>query len=241
MAVVTVVVSGKGGVGKSTLCAGLGSALCRQGKRVLLIDGDAGLRSLDVLLGVTETLAYDLGDIAQGRCAPQEAVYPTALPQLFLLPAQQGRPFAPRVMRMVAGTLSAQFDHILIDSPAGIGAGFLSASAPANRAILAATADPVSVRAAAAVRRTLEEYRLECRLVLTRFREEIFRRSGSFADLDEVIDRTGAQLLGIVPEDDLVPICAANGRPLPEKGAASAAFERISRRMEGQQVPLAIR
>ncbi|MGI6261493.1 MAG: AAA family ATPase [Acutalibacteraceae bacterium] len=240
MAVVTVVVSGKGGVGKSTLCAGLGSALCRTGKRVLLVDGDAGLRSLDVLLGITEMLAYDLGDIVQGRCAPQEAVYPTVLPQLFLLPAQQGRPFAPCVMRAVVDSLSTQFDHILIDGPAGLGAGFLSACAPADRAILAATADSVSVRAASAARRTLDEYHLECRLVLTRFREEFFRRAGSFADLDEIIDRVGAQLLGVVPEDDLVAVRAANGRPLSEKGAAAAAFHRISQRMEGRIVPLSV-
>ncbi len=240
MAMVTAVVSGKGGVGKSTLCAGLGSALCREGKRVLLVDGDAGLRSLDLLLGITEMLAYDLGDVVQGRCSPQEAVYPTSLPRLFLLPAQQGRPFAPRVMRAVIDSLSAQFDHVLIDGPAGLGAGFFSVCAPADRAILAATADSVSVRAASAVRRTLDEYHLECRLVLTRFREEVFRRAGSFADLDEIIDRVGAQLLGIVPEDDLVAVRAANGKPLSEKGAAASAFRRISQRMEGQTVPLSV-
>jgi len=240
MAEVTVIVSGKGGVGKSTLCAGVGAALCRMGKRVLLVDGDAGLRSLDVLLGVTETLAYDLGDIAQGRCAPQEAVYPTAMPQLFLLPAQQGRPFAPHVMRAVIGSLAPRFDHVLIDSPAGLGAGFLSACAPANWAILAATADSVSVRAASTARRTLNECGLDSRLVITRFRKEIFCKANAFSDLDQVIDCIGAQLLGIIPEDDQVAVRAANGKPLAAKGPAALAFDRIANRLEGRTVPLGI-
>lgn len=208
---------------------------------MLLVDGDAGLRSLDVLLGVTETLAYDLGDVAQGRCAPREAVYRTAMPQLFLLPAQQGRPFAPRVMRAVIEALAPKFDHVLIDSPAGLGAGFLSACAPAQQAVLAATADSVSVRAAAAARRTLDQYGVSSRLVITRFREEIFRKSNTFADLDELIDIIGAQLLGVVPEDDQVAVCAANGRSLAEKGEAAAAFERIALRLEGSMVPLGIK
>ena len=240
MAKVTVVVSGKGGVGKSTLCAGLGTSLCHLGKRVLLVDADEGLRSLDVLLGVTERLAYDLGDIARGRCNAQEAIYRTSISSLYLLPAPQGKPFAPRVMCALIESLAPHFDHVLIDGPAGLGAGFLSACAPAQQAIIAATADSVSIRAASTVRRTLDEYHMGNRLVLTRFREDIFRKAGAFADLDEVIDRVGAQLLGIIPEDDQIAIRAANGHPLAEKGAAAAAFGRLARRLEGDAVPLAI-
>lgn len=241
MAIVTTIASGKGGVGKSTLCAGLGAALAQMGERVLLIDGDAGLRSLDLLLGVTEALVYDLGDVVERRCRPLEAVYPSVVPGLSLLSAQPGRPFAPRVMRAVVDSLSPRFDRILIDGPAGIGAGFLSATAPAQSVILVATADAVCVRGTAIVRRTLAELGLEnCRLVLNRFRAGAFRRAGAFADLDELIDRAGVQLLGIVCEDEAIARGAAKGHPPEGASPAAKAFRRIARRLRGERVELVV-
>ena len=154
---ISAIASGKGGVGKSTLSAGIGAALAMRGERVLLIDGDAGLRSLDFLLGITENLVYDAADIADGRVEPMNAVYASPVCDgLFLLPAPTGKPLPPRMTSAIATVLSRHFDRVLIDCPAGVGSSFLSAVAPAKSAFLVATADPVSVRSAAIVRTALE-------------------------------------------------------------------------------------
>ena len=87
MGAVTVITSGKGGVGKSTISVGLGAALARRGRRVLLVDGDAGLRSLDHMLNVDSKLVFDISDIILGNCEPIRAIYSCEIPGLFLLSA----------------------------------------------------------------------------------------------------------------------------------------------------------
>ena len=205
MGVSTVITSGKGGVGKSTVSVGLGRALAQRGRRVLLIDCDAGLRSLDRMTGTEEALVFDLSDVIQGRCAPADAIYPcTETEGLFLLPApSSGEDMAsPSVMRRLVPLLKRYYDHVVLDSPAGVGGGFRSAACAADRALVVCSPDPVCVRSASAVKRLLEKLAVpELRLVINRFNSRLFDETGVYSDLDNVIDASSIRLFGVVPED----------------------------------------
>lgn len=240
MARITAIVSGKGGVGKSTLSAGIGAALARRGERVLLIDCDAGLRSQDVLLGVTERLVFDISDVAAGRCTPEQAIYRCAsCPGLSMIAAPLGEPLTPAACRAITLAAAQHYDRVLMDAPAGVGEGFFTAVAPAASAIVVATPDAVSVRSGNVVREALAQKGItETRLIINRFSAARFLRAGSFTDLDAFVDRAGVQLLGIVPEDAAVPLMAARGIPMLSKGNCSEAFERIAARLCGERVPL---
>lgn len=169
----TVITSGKGGVGKSTVTAGLGAALSRRGRRVLLIDGDAGLRSLDYMLGITEELVFDLSDVVDGSCEPMKAIYPCPGSNgLFVLPAPQSAEdtVSPRILKQLVHALSPYYDHMLIDCPAGLGRGFQAAVESAERALVVSTPDPLCLRDADKVRRVLMEKGIaDQRLVINRF------------------------------------------------------------------------
>ncbi len=240
LAIIMAMGSGKGGVGKSTLSAGIGAALARAGERVLLIDCDAGLRSLDIMLGVTEQLVFDLSDVAEERCDPTEAIYECpACPGLSVVAATPLRPLRPDVCCAVTEELALGFDRVIMDAPAGIGSGFASAIAPAGSALIVATPDAVSVRSGTAVRRAMARTGLtDCRLILNRFSAAQFDGDDSFRDLDEVIDRTGIQLIGVVPEDRAVPMMASHGVPFLQRSPASQACARIAGRIRGERIPL---
>ena len=238
-----IAVAGKGGVGKSTLCAGIGAALAMRGARVLLVDGDAGLRSLDYMLGVTEGMVYDAGDVANGRIDPSGAVYASPdFAGLYMLPAPMGKPLAPTMMSAIVTVLASQFDRVLIDCPAGIGSGLFSAAAPAQEIFLVATVDPISVRSAAEIRRQMQESgNRNFRLLLNRFSAKCFWNLEDYRDLDEVIDAVGAQLLGIVPEDEQLQMRMKrnwSGKKKQRKLSAVAAFQRIGGRIAGEQIRL---
>lgn len=242
MEAVTVITSGKGGVGKSTVTAGLGAALCARGKRVLLVDGDAGLGSLDIMLGITERRVFDISDIVSGAADPDKAVYPCPfVPGLFLLsaPATEEDVVSPDVMRQLVGALSRYYDHVLIDSPAGLGQGFLSAAAAAHRALVVATPDPVSLNGAAQARMRLREIGMTgVRLVVNRFSSADFRAQGFYRDMDSVIDAAGVRLIAVIPEDRSLAAAAANARPPQKKSAGAMALARLAARLEGERVPL---
>ncbi len=239
---VTVITSGKGGAGKSTVTAGLGFALAMRGKRVLLIDGDAGLGCLDHILGVSERRVFDIADVVSGAAEPGRAVYACPFSQnLFLLPAPQTEEdvVSPDIMRELVSIFSRYYDHVLIDSPAGVGQGFLSASASAKRALLIATPDPVCLRDTAQTRlRLLEAGVSQQRLVVNRFNSGRFRAQGYYADLDSVIDSAGVRLIAVIPDDAQLAAAAANARPAPERSPGAMALSRLAARLEGENVPL---
>lgn len=242
MGIVTVITSGKGGVGKSTVAAGLGAALERRGRRVLLIDMDAGLRSLDFMLGVSCDLVYDLSDVVTGNCEPSKAVYPCGGGNgLFLLPAPQNPEdvVSPDIMTQLCRVFTRYYDHILIDCPAGLGRGFQAAIAPAQRALVISTPDPLCLRGTDRVRRLLEDREIpEIRLVVNRFQAKNFFRLEGFEDLDAVIDACGIQLIAVIPEDFAVARSAVKGIPVSGKSAAAKALHRLSARLEGEDIPL---
>lgn len=242
MGAITVITSGKGGVGKSTVTAHLGRVLAMRGRRVLIMDGDAGLRCQDLLLGVSSSLLFDMGDVVRGNCEPIRAIYECSdTPGLWLLPAPQKweNRLSPYVMRQLAELLADYYDHVLIDSPAGIDEGFEAACAAAQRALVVTQCTPVCLRSSEHVHRLLTDRGIrQQRLIINRFSYAAFRRQDDFDDLDSVIDTAGIRLMGIVPEDALLTRSGDQKSLLLRRSAGFAAMQRLAARLEGESVPL---
>jgi septum site-determining protein MinD len=240
---VSVITSGKGGTGKTSLTGGLANALALEGQRVLCIDCDIGLRNLDLSLGMADTALMDFSDVITQRCSLSQAAtaHPT-IPGLFLLtapltPPQDDEPSWEDGFRALIAQAGETYDHILIDSPAGLGLGFRLAVQNAQRAILVATSDPASLRDAQRVVSQLAGL-ADVRLVVNRVRPRLLRRLG--ATIDDAMDTVGLPLLGLVPEDPQVVLAAASGRPLLQvtrRGAAQSCVN-IAKRLNGQDIPL---
>ncbi len=236
-----VIASGKGGVGKSTLTAGLGRAAANAGKRTLLIDCDAGLGSLDILLGCDKDCAFNWMDLYEERCKKEDALLPVC-ENLWLLPVprtlQTDYP-EDAVADFIAKT-EAEYDLIFIDAPAGIGAGLRRAAKGADRAIVVATPDSVSVRGAWSVARVLTQNGIkEARLVVNRFDYKAARKRKQF-NIDTAIDETAVQLIGVVPEDEKIACSSVTGKQLKKNNPAAKAFARILRRIGGEHVALRV-
>ena len=256
MGAVTVITSGKGGVGKSTISAGLGCALACRGKRVLLIDGDAGLRSLDSMLNIDQQVVFDISDIVNGNCEPIRAIYScensVGLPNLFVLPApaRERDVLHPKVMKRLVEILAPYYDHVLIDCPAGVGRGFASAVAAAQRALVVTTPNPVCIRDSDKVRQLLNQMGMPIqRLVINRFHKDTFYKLDQYEDLDTIIDATGIRLIAVVPEDTALMgnIPEAVMRVMnnsvqrffaPKNSPGALALHRLASRLEGENVPL---
>lgn len=198
-----VIASGKGGTGKTTCCAALGSFLARSGRRTLCVDCDAALRNLDIVLGLSEGVLYDFMDAATGRVELDTAL--TKHPQIENLwflsaPAEPAEGADMERLQKLMGELKERFDYILLDSPAGIGPGFRLAATLADSAIIVTTGDTSSLRDG---QRTAWELRAlgvtELRLLVNRVRPRALRRIRR--DIDDIIDTVGARLLGVVSED----------------------------------------
>ncbi len=238
---IVVVTSGKGGTGKSTVSAGLAYALARQGKRILLIDGDAGLRSLDLMLGVGSNTVYDMADVFAGRCEPIKAVYASPVFQnVFVIPAPISleQLCTPSDMKRLAKGLAKYYDVVIVDCPAGVGRGFQTAVAAAEQALVVCTPDMVCARDAHIMSDLLSEKGVPARLIINRLRPRKIM-DGSMPDIDEIIDESALQLMGVIPEDEMVAVANANGRPLPMDCNAEICFSNIARRFMGESVPLA--
>ncbi len=240
---ISVVTSGKGGAGKSTVSAGLGCALAHRGQRVLLVDGDAGLRSLDVMLGIAGTAVYDMADVLSGACQSTNAIYPSPIcPNVFVLPAPVNleQLAQPEAMAGLCRELSAYYDEIIVDCPAGIGRGFKAAVAGADRAFVVTTPDMVCARDAQIVSRLLKKQDVPARLIINRLRPEPILR-GKMPDIDELIDTSALQLIGVLPEDEEVAVANAYGKPLPVDSKAAVCFANIAGRYLGEDIPLHIK
>ncbi|MDR0913903.1 MAG: AAA family ATPase [Oscillospiraceae bacterium] len=244
MAKVIVYVSGKGGTGKSTVSATCAIMLANGQKRVLLVDCDSGMRGLDIMLALTSDIVYDLSDFVSGKCAINRCIYNCAdVPLLDLIPApfDSEDEISPELFRDIVNGLSANYDYIIIDSPAGLGGGFVTAAFAAQTAVLVANTEPTSLSGCQKARQKLVELGVdEIRLIINKFNRESFEKLGLYADLDEVIDIAGAQLLGIVPEDYAL-IAGMQKGELLKKHKHSPAFRAlgaIARRLGSENVPL---
>ena len=150
MSEVIVVTSGKGGVGKTTTSANVGTGLAMLGEKVILIDTDIGLRNLDVVMGLENRIVYNLVDVAEGNCRMKQAlIRDKRYPNLFLLPSAQTRDkssVTPGQMRKLVDDLREEFDYVLLDCPAGIEQGFKNAIAGADRAFVVTTPEVSAIR-----------------------------------------------------------------------------------------------
>ena len=239
-----VVVSGKGGTGKTSFTASVGSALSLMGKQVVCLDCDIGLRNLDLSLGLTDRALMDFTDVALGRCTLEEAaVQHPRLPNLYLLTAPMGlgrETVTGADMYRLLAAIKARFDYCLIDAPAGLGSGFRLASCAADRAVVVTTTDPSSLRDAQHTVMLLDGQFPQNRLhlVVNRVRKKLLR--SLHATIDDAIDTAGLPLLGVVPEDDALPISLGRGIPLmlSDSSLAPTAYRNIAKRITGVRVPL---
>jgi septum site-determining protein MinD len=240
---VITVSSGKGGVGKTTAVANLAFALAADGNKVVCIDGDIGLRNLDVVMGLENRIVYDIVDVIEGRCKLRQAmIRDKHLPELYLIPAAQTRDknaVSPSDMKRVCEELRLITDFILIDSPAGIERGFRNAIAPADRVLVITNPEVSAVRDADRVIGILEaEEKHAPALIINRLNPELVKQHDMLS-AEDVLDLLGIQLIGIVPEDETVIVGSNRGVPVAQdpKSRAGQAFRNIARRLKGEEVP----
>lgn len=240
MGTVITVTSGKGGTGKTSITGAVAASLSLMDRTVLCIDMDIGLRNLDISLGLNDRALMDFSDVALGRCPLARAVVPhPTLKGLSLLTSPMSLPasLTPEKIRALLDTARGMYDYILIDSPAGLGAGFRLAICGADRAVVVATNDASSLRDAQRAVSELDHMR-QVHLVMNRIQTKLLRRLR--ATIDDAMDAAGLPLIGVVPEDPYVILCANLGQPLTDRGKRGAALAcwNIARRLEGQRVPI---
>ncbi len=240
---VITVTSGKGGVGKTTTVANIAVALASEGQKVVCIDGDIGLRNLDVVMGLENRIVYDVVDIIEGRCRVRQAmIRDKRLPELFLIPAAQTRDknaVSPSDMVRLCDELRPDLDWILIDSPAGIERGFRNSIAAADKVLIVTNPEMSAVRDADRVMGLLEaEEKASPSLIINRLNPNMVRR-GDMLSVDDVYDLLRVDVIGIVPEDENIIVASNKGTPLSLEGKTKAgqAFRNIARRLNGEEVP----
>lgn len=244
MGEVIVITSGKGGVGKTTTTANLGSALALSGKKVVLVDTDIGLRNLDVVMGLENRIVYDIVDVVEEKCKLRQAlIKDKRFEQLFLLPAAQTRDknaVTVEQMNDLCNKLRESFDYIIIDCPAGIEQGFKNAIAGADRAIVVTNPEVSAVRDADRIIGLLEANEInDIRLVINRIRHDMVRR-GDMMNKEDIIEILAIKLLGLVPDDESIIVSTNKGEPaiLDNKSLAGQAYKNIARRILGDDVPM---
>jgi septum site-determining protein MinD len=242
-ATVITITSGKGGVGKTTTTANIGAALAAQGKKVVAIDADIGLRNLDVVMGLENRIVYDLVDVVEGTCRLRQAmIKDKRVAELYLIPAAQSRDktaVTPGDMIELTNQMRDNFDFILIDSPAGIEQGFKNAVAPADRVLIITTPEVAAVRDADRIIGLIEaEEKGPGDLIVNRLRLDMVKR-GDMLATDDVIDILAVNLIGVVPEDETIITSTNTGRPvvMENHSHAGQAFRNIAQRLIGEEVP----
>lgn len=242
MGEVIVVTSGKGGVGKTTTTANVGTGLAKLDKKVVLIDTDIGLRNLDVVMGLENRIVYNLVDVIEGNCRIKQAlIKDKRYPNLYLLPSAQTRDkssVTPEQMRKLSDELRAEFDYILMDCPAGIEQGFQNAIAGADRALVVTTPEVSAVRDADRIIGLLEANEMKkTELIVNRLRMDMVKR-GDMMSSEDVVEILAINLIGVVPDDENIVISTNQGEPLVgSDSSAGRAYMNICRRITGEEVP----
>ncbi len=242
MSEVIVVTSGKGGVGKTTTSANVGTGLAAMGKKVVLIDADIGLRNLDVVMGLENRIVYNLVDVIENKCRIKQALIKDKRhPSLFLMPSAQTKDktaVTPQQMVKMVNQLRESFDYIILDCPAGIEQGFKNAIAGADRALVVTTPEVSAIRDADRIIGLLEanEFK-QIDLIINRLRPEMVKRGEMMSSAD-VVDILSIPLIGIVPDDENVVIATNQGEPLVGNHTmAGRAYQNICYRVTGKDVP----
>ena len=242
MGEVIVITSGKGGVGKTTTTANVGTGLAMLGKKVVLIDTDIGLRNLDVVLGLENRIVYNLVDVIEQNCKIKQAlIKDKRYETLYLLPSAQTRDkdaVNPEQMVELTEELKDEFDYIILDCPAGIEQGFKNSIAGADRAIVVTTPEVSAVRDADRIIGLLEANEVgKTELIVNRLRMDMVKR-GDMMSSEDVLDILAVSLLGVVPDDENIVIATNTGEPLVGNDSlAGQAYMNICKRITGEEVP----
>ena len=244
MGEVIVVTSGKGGVGKTTTAANIGTGLAAQGKKVVLMDTDIGLRNLDVVMGLENRIVYDIVDVANGHCKlKQGMIKDKRFPELYLIPAAQTKDknaVTEDQVRAICEELRQEVDYVIVDCPAGIEQGFKNAIAGADRAIVVTKPEVSAVRDADRIIGLLEANGLgNPLLVLNRVRPNMVKQ-GDMMSVDDILEILAIKLLGVIPDDDNIVISTNRGEPtvLDQQSRSGQAYRNIVKRIMGEEVPL---
>lgn len=238
---VILVASGKGGTGKTTFSAGVGMALAEKGKRVLAVDGDCGLRNLDLALGMSDLVVFTFADVISGVVPLERAAVPhPSQPNLFLLTAPSEPPTGSteQLFELVRQAREMKFDYLFLDGPAGLPPEMALYAAAADCAAVVTTPENACIRGAESTARFLDEVG-DVRLVVNRIRPNLIR-FGLAENIDHIMDEIGLPLLGIIPEDEDVIACGNMGKSLlfAGKSDAARAIRNIARRVDGERVSL---
>lgn len=237
MSKIFAVTSGKGGVGKSTVSLGLSFAFSKMGKNVLLVDMDEGLRCLDIMLGIDDTVVFDLSDILNGKEFSDCIYYSPQYPNLHLIPAPQTTGLIDSTsFTAFVEKIKAFYDIIIFDFPAGIDFSLYDCLPKTSLFLTVAFPDPVTVRDAAVVSSKLGEMGVNSRLIINKFDYSLTRQN-LFKNVDDIIDKSALQLIGIVPKQRELSLLSVKHR-LKNKGHSLRAFDRIARRLSGENILL---
>ena len=243
MSEVIVVTSGKGGVGKTTTSANVGTGLAKLDKKVVLIDTDIGLRNLDVVMGLENRIVYNLVDVVEGNCRPKQAmIKDKRYPNLYLLPSAQTRDktsVTPEQMKKLVEELKEEFDYIILDCPAGIEQGFKNAIAGADRALVVTTPEVSAIRDADRIIGLLEANEMKrTDIIVNRIRMDMVKK-GDMMSIDDVLEILAIDLIGAVPDDENIVIATNQGEPLVGNNTLPGqAYMNICRRIIGEEVPM---
>ena len=235
-------VSGKGGVGKTTLCANIAFALASLGKNVIAIDGDLGLKNLDIILGLENKSVFDLFDILENRCAVNKAIIVhDVMKNLHFIPASQSaseNDLDKSKFRKLCNYLREHYDYVLIDAPAGVGVGFLNCIYCCDRSIVVSTPDLTSIRDAQKAAMILAQNNKRANLIINKVRPSFMKR-GFVQNIDEILDTVSIKLLGIVPDDENIIIYSnQKGIIIRSKSLSVPAFKNIAKRLSGEETKL---
>ena len=243
MSEVIVVTSGKGGVGKTTTSANVGTGLAKLNKKVVLIDTDIGLRNLDVVMGLENRIVYNLVDVIEGNCRIKQAlIKDKRYPNLYLLPSAQTKDknsVTEEQMKKLTEDLKEEFDYIILDCPAGIEQGFKNAIAGADRALVVTTPEVSAIRDADRIIGLLEANEIgRTDLIVNRLRMDMVKK-GDMMSIEDVVDILSIDLIGAVPDDENIVISTNQGEPLVGNDTmAGKAYMNICKRILGEEVPI---
>ncbi len=228
--------SGKGGVGKSTLSTTFAKILSSQGEKVLMIDFDISLRTLDIMLSVGDTVLYDWYDVITERCDSEAALLKTRGPYLLAAPIGDVHVNEDDIKKLVS-LYEKDFDFIILDCPAGVGDVLSLTLSAADTAFIISTSDSVCVRSAAVAAKKAADKGVSTRLIINRFKKNTVT-NGRALNIDDVIDATGVQLIGVVPDDMDLSLSMLNGELIDPALPSVKAVRRIIKRMNGENIPL---
>ncbi len=250
MGIVFAVISGKGGVGKTTSTANLGIGIAQEGKKVVVVDFDLGQRNLDMILGLENRVIYDMVHVMDEEAGLRQALIKSKHSEnLYFLAASQTKDktaLDKEKVKKLVDTLREDYEYIILDAPAGIESGFEHTIMYADATIVVVNPEVSSIRDAdkaigivdAKCERAIENKHVQKYLIINRINPSMVQ-SGEMLESNDILDILSIDLVGKIPEDQGVVEASNTGRPviLDEKSPSGAAYKRISQRLCGIEVP----